>query len=28
VAKLALFLASDNSELITGQCINIDGGRA
>ncbi|WOT05028.1 SDR family NAD(P)-dependent oxidoreductase [Shewanella youngdeokensis] len=28
VAALALFLASDNSELITGQCINIDGGRA
>lgn len=28
VANLALFLASDNSELITGQCINIDGGRA
>jgi NAD(P)-dependent dehydrogenase (short-subunit alcohol dehydrogenase family) len=28
VAKLALFLASNNSELITGQCINIDGGRA
>ncbi|MGX9459701.1 SDR family NAD(P)-dependent oxidoreductase [Shewanella sp. A14] len=28
VAQLALFLASDNSELITGQCINIDGGRA
>jgi NAD(P)-dependent dehydrogenase (short-subunit alcohol dehydrogenase family) len=28
VAKLALFLASESSELITGQCINIDGGRA
>ncbi len=28
VAALALFLASDNSQMITGQCINIDGGRA
>nr|WP_110428722.1 SDR family NAD(P)-dependent oxidoreductase [Glaciecola sp. KUL10] len=27
VAKLALFLASDDSALITGQGINIDGGR-
>jgi NAD(P)-dependent dehydrogenase (short-subunit alcohol dehydrogenase family) len=28
VANLALFLASDNSALITGQSIKIDGGRA
>jgi NAD(P)-dependent dehydrogenase (short-subunit alcohol dehydrogenase family) len=27
VAHLALFLASDNSSMITGQAINIDGGR-
>lgn len=27
VANLALFLASDNSAMITGQAINIDGGR-
>lgn len=27
VANLALFLASDNSAMITGQGINIDGGR-
>jgi NAD(P)-dependent dehydrogenase (short-subunit alcohol dehydrogenase family) len=27
VAKLALFLASDDSQMITGQGINIDGGR-
>ena len=27
VAKLALFLAADDSEMITGQALVIDGGR-
>jgi len=27
VAKLALFLASDESKMITGQCLSIDAGR-
>jgi 3-oxoacyl-[acyl-carrier protein] reductase len=28
VAKLALFLASDDSRFITGEMINVDGGIA
>ena len=28
VAKLALFLASNDSQMITGQSLSVDGGRS